>query len=264
MSYGGDLTTNNNAENNRSSLRKIARHEEPEFSNASILNSMEKFVRTVNEMEDTILIPSRLLDLAVGDESDTVSQKDKHGASIKDSMANTDLYRLYKIVNKVKVELLWSQESSKSQVELDREESQRSLAKSQSQSETSSVRLGHARCPSTTSIQSVQSASSMVSSCSDSESDAGIENDSGLETEEAGDRLANIAAENFRRHLRGLHRSIARMTEAAEYLTLRYQADVGGQVWYLKTSHSILLYLIFELLILSSVTFYYPFVPVSF
>ena len=213
----------------RSSLRKIARHEEPEFSNASILNSMEKFVRTVNEMEDTILVPSRLLDLAVGDSSDTVCQKGKRGTTIKDTMVNTDLYRLYNIVNKMKVELLWSQESpQETQMDLDREDNQR--IKGQSQSETSSVRLGHARCPSTTSMQSVQSASSLVSSSSDSESDAGIENDSGLETEESSDRMANLAAENFRRHLRGLHRSIARMTEAAEYLTLRYQADVGGQV----------------------------------
>lgn len=94
------------------------------------------------------------------------------------------------------------------------------------------ARLGHARCPSTTSMQSVQSASSMVSSssASDSDSDTGIENDSGLESEEPSDRLANLAADNFRRHLRGLHRSISRMTEAAEYLTLRYQAQVGGQV----------------------------------
>ncbi|XP_043464256.1 uncharacterized protein LOC122499803 isoform X1 [Leptopilina heterotoma] len=210
------------------SLRKIARHEEPEFSNASILNSMEKFVRTVNEMEDTILVPSRLLDLVVGDSTDIICEKGKSGSNIKDTMANTDLYRLYNIVNKMKVELLWSQETLKSQVDLERDDIQRN--KSQTQSENGSVRLGHARCPSTTSMQSVQSASSMVSSSSDSESDAGIENDSGLETEEYGDRMATIAAENFRRHLRGLHRSIARMTDAAEYLTLRYQADIGGQV----------------------------------
>ena len=97
----------------RCSLRRIARHEEPEFSNASILNSMEKFVRSVNEMEETILVPSRLLDLAVGDASDTICQKEsKLGSTkIKDSLANTDLYRLYNIVNQMKVELLWSQEN---------------------------------------------------------------------------------------------------------------------------------------------------------
>lgn len=191
---------------NRTSLRRIARHDEPEFSNASILNSMEKFVKTVNEMEETILVPSRLLDLMVGDTGDRVSLKGKRGSMVKDTLANTDLYRLYNIISQMKVELLWSQDN---------------LGEPEEHDEPSQ-RLGHARCPSTTSMQSVQSASTS----SDSESDAGIENDSGLENEEG----ANAAAESFRRHLRGLHRSIQRMTLAAEYLTLRYQADVGGQV----------------------------------
>ena len=186
-------------------------------------------------MEETILVPSRLLDLSVGDAEDTVCQKGKCGSTIKDTMANTDLYRLYNIVNKMKVELLWCQEPSEFEATAaaaDLEENQRAKGNQSSSFESSNgnARLGHARCPSTTSMQSVQSASSIVSSSSDSESDIGIENDSGLETEEPSDRFANMAAENFRRHLRGLHRSIARMTEAAEYLTLRYQADVGGQV----------------------------------
>lgn len=191
-------------------------------------------------MEETILVPSRLLDLSVGDAGDTVCQKVKHGSTIKDTMANTDLYRLYNIVNQMKVELLWSQKSSdEGQAEDDEEdralqESRR--LKSVSRASTESVRLGHARCPSTTSMQSVQSASSIISSSSDSDSDIGIENDSGLEIEETNDRMANLAAENFRRHLRGLHRSIKRMTQAAEYLTLRYQADVGGPIWFILIS----------------------------
>lgn len=217
-----------NAENSRTSLRRIARHEEPEFSNASILNSMEKFVRSVNEMEETILVPSRLLDLAVGDANDTTCPKPvKHGqSSVRDTMNNTDLYRLYNIINRMKVELLWSQEDPTHANEEQQGHTDMIFKEPQA-----AVKLGHNRCPSTTSMQSVQSASSIVSSsASDSDSDAGIENDSGLESEEPRDRLANLAADNFRRHLRGLHRCINKMTEAAEYLTLRYQADVGGQV----------------------------------
>ncbi|XP_029158253.1 uncharacterized protein LOC114930594 isoform X2 [Nylanderia fulva] len=212
------------------SLRRIARHDEPEFSNASILNSMEKFVRTVSEMEDTILVPSRLLDLSVGDAGDTMCMKGKRGYTIQDTLANTDLYRLYNIINQMKIELLWSQEP--------RTEADDQLIKNHPVGSPSAdlhhypvvtgARLGHVRCPSTTSMQSVQSASS-IASTSDSDSEVGIEIDSGLEGEECAD-LASIAALNFKRHLRGLHCSIARMTEAAEYLTLRYQADVGGQV----------------------------------
>ncbi|XP_043274495.1 uncharacterized protein [Venturia canescens] len=232
ISYGEMMEPD--VESSRTSLRKIARHEEPEFSNASILNSMEKFVKTVSEMEETILVPSRLLDLSVGDAGDMVCQKSKNVATIKDTMANTDLYRLYNIVNQMKLELLWSQKSSDDGQEEDEEEDraiqESRRLKAASRASTENVRLGHARCPSTTSMQSVQSASSIISSSSDSDSDIGIENDSGLEIEENTDRMAHQAAEHFRRHLRGLHRSIKRMTQAAEYLTLRYQADVGGPV----------------------------------
>lgn len=217
-------------------MRRIARHDEPEFSNASILNSMEKFVRTVSDMEDTILVPSRLLDLSVGDATDTICMKGKRGCTVKDTLANTDLYRLYNTINQMKTELLWSQETTR-RTEIDDHvlktcHPTSTTTSSNSPSEVahpaSMTRLGHARCPSTTSMQSVHSASSIVST-SDSDSEVGIEIDSGLEGEECND-LASIAAENFRRHLRGLHCSITRMTEAAQYLTLRYQADVGGQV----------------------------------
>ncbi|KAK0179280.1 hypothetical protein PV327_005045 [Microctonus hyperodae] len=228
MNYS-DMTTN--VENNRKSLRRIARHDEPEFSNTSILNSMENFVKAVSEMEDTILVPSRLLDLAVGDATDTVSQKGN--STIKDKMPHTDLYRLYNIVNKMKLELLWSEKSGDEETHNEEENDESRPVKSRIAGNSEVVRLGHARCPSTTSMQSMQSASSLISSSSscDSDSDIGIENDSGMENEDSlNDRLANQAAENFRRHLHGLHRSIKCMTQAAEYLTLRYQADVGGQV----------------------------------
>lgn len=218
-----ELTTN--VEANRTSLRRIARHDELEFSNASILNSMEKFVKTVCEMEETILVPSRLLDLTVGDAGDRVALKGKRGNMIKDTLANTDLYRLYNIISKMKVELLWSQDKISDAEEHEELQPQHHHGTQVATTVVQNQRLGHARCPSTTSMQSVQSASTS----SDSESDAGIENDSGLENED-GASAAAAAAESFRKHLRGLHRSIQRMTLAAEYLTMRYQADVGGQV----------------------------------
>ncbi|XP_047359661.1 uncharacterized protein LOC124952974 isoform X1 [Vespa velutina] len=222
MNYS-DITSN--VDSTRTSLRRIARHDEPEFSCASILNSMERFVKTVSEMEETILIPRRLLDLAVGDAGDTIRLK--AGNNVKETLANTDLYRLYHIVNQMKVELLWSKEDRIQSRE--EEDADKSVLVYQMNTETAN-RLGHARCPSTTSMQSIQSASSIASSLSsDSESDIGVENDSSLENEECID-LANSIANNFKHHLRGLHRSINRMTDVAQYLTLRYQVDVDGQI----------------------------------
>lgn len=51
--------------NFRNSLRRIARHDDQEFSKESIINVMEKFVKTVNAMDETILVPCRLMDRQV-------------------------------------------------------------------------------------------------------------------------------------------------------------------------------------------------------
>lgn len=50
--------------NCRNCLRRII-HDDQEFSHQSIINVIERFVKTVNLMEETILIPSRLMDRQV-------------------------------------------------------------------------------------------------------------------------------------------------------------------------------------------------------
>lgn len=49
----------------RNCLRRIARNDDHEFSRESIVNLMEKFVKTVNVMDETILVPCRLMDRSV-------------------------------------------------------------------------------------------------------------------------------------------------------------------------------------------------------
>lgn len=49
----------------RNSLRRIATNDDTEFSRESIVNLMEKFVKTVNVMDETILVPCRLMDRTV-------------------------------------------------------------------------------------------------------------------------------------------------------------------------------------------------------
>lgn len=50
-------------------MRRII-HDDQEFSNQSIINVIERFVKSVNLMEETILIPSRLMDRQVSDRID--------------------------------------------------------------------------------------------------------------------------------------------------------------------------------------------------
>lgn len=65
---------------------------------------------------------------------------------------------------------------------------------------------------------------------SDSEAGSGNENDSGIEEVVQEECRTERIADDFQRHLTGLTRSLKEMTEAAQYLTWRYQHDIGGPV----------------------------------
>lgn len=253
-----DLTTN--IENSRNCLRRIARHDDQEFSNQSILNAMEKFVKTVNAMDETILVPCRLMDRKVGDATDTIPpaeqqhQKQHHShhhgkktkASIREALNTSDLFKLYNMLNVVKVDLLWGrqdaveeqqqQQQSASAVPMDTTPAsdynkQKSASPAPAEKELSSDSgatngsiKGHIRRPSTVSMASSNSGSTL----SDSESEISAENDSGIESESNADQdKSDELAKQFRTHLLGLYRSLEQMTEAANYLTARYQSDVG-------------------------------------
>lgn len=250
-----DVTTN--IENSRNCLRRIARHDDQEFSNQSILNAMEKFVKTVNAMDETILVPCRLMDRKVGDSTDTIPPAEQHQkqhhshhhgkktkASIREALNTSDLFKLYNTLNVVKVDLLWGrqdaveeqQQQSASAVPMDttpadynKQKSaspapaEKELSSDSGAAATGSIK-GHIRRPSTVSMASSNSASTL----SDSESEISAENDSGIESESHADQdKSDELAKQFRTHLLGLYRSLEQMTEAANYLTARYQSDVG-------------------------------------
>ncbi|KAK9300427.1 hypothetical protein QLX08_006950 [Tetragonisca angustula] len=192
----------------RANLQKLIKHDVTAFSNTSILNSMERFIRTVHEMEDTILIPSRLLDLTVGDSQDNLQLEDKRSSVIKATLANVDLYRLYNIINQMKIEVLWSQDHMNNAQNL--EEDPALLQK-----------FIRARNSSNTSMHSIQS---VCTSCN-SEFDIVTENNSEAENEDS----VSVAARSFKRHLHGLHHNIEKMILAAEYLISRYQTAIDSQ-----------------------------------
>lgn len=204
-------------ESNRNCLRRITNHSEAEFSSQSIMKAIEKFVQAVQEMDETILVPCRLLDLQVGDATDTVGVKSSKRGGDRDGLHSTDLHSLYSLVNLVKTELLWGAN------EQPPEEEQQTHV-------TSPAIKTHIRRPSTASMASMNSAGSTIS---DTDSEVGIENDSGIEGETDSTTKPSYTQkveESFRRHLYGLHRSLEQMTEAACYLTKRYQNEIGGAV----------------------------------
>ncbi|CAH0592282.1 unnamed protein product [Chrysodeixis includens] len=86
MSFNTDISSK--LENSRNTLRKIARHDDTEFSKQSILNDMEKFVKMVNVMDETVLVPSRLMNLP--------------------QEGDDDPFNMFAMLNDLKTELLWS------------------------------------------------------------------------------------------------------------------------------------------------------------
>lgn len=240
-----DITTS--IEKNRNSLRRIARHDDQEFSKESIINVMERFVKTVNTMDDTILVPCRLMDLQIGDAADpngaqNGQDKAPHANECLDS---TNLFNLYNMLNAFKVTLLWGKngcerktKSSNSNSKINENSSSQSMATAAAETTnddntnilnptaTTTTIKGHARRTSTASTNSINSGSTI----SDSESDISTENDSGVELENntvttPNDKSTQLALE-CRNHLMGLHRCLEQMTDAALYLTARYQNDV--------------------------------------
>lgn len=186
-----------------------------QFSNQSVMKAVEKFVEAVQEMDETILVPSRLMDLQVEDGGDTLG--------LKGTDRNLDLYSLYSLVNCVQNELLWGTEEGRTLAVIDDEEMPPPA--------TSTIPAKtHVRRPSTVSMTSTNSAGSLIS---DTDSETGNENDSGIEGESeisAKPCYTKKVEASFRRHLYGLHRALEQMTDAASFLTKRYQNDIGGAV----------------------------------
>lgn len=286
-------------ENSRNSLRRIARNDDTEFSHQSILNAMDQFVRSVSTMDETILVPCRLMDLKVGDADDTTAaaaqanskkiQQDTNkqqmllaksgNGGVATALNGADLFDMYNMLHAMKGQLLWGQEEMgliegtdqqqivnragqtatyaekagaapqhqlSVQLSSQNDTSQSSTTATSTSTSTSSA-PGHVRRPSTVSVSSTNSCTSGIS---DTDSELGNENDSGIdELTKANNQCSSsslsttsssassdtnttvdrtqLVAHNFRRHLAGLHRSLRQMTDAAQYLTKRYQHDIG-------------------------------------
>lgn len=188
---------------------------------------MEKFVKTVNKMDETILVPCRMMDQKVGDENDpssTQNPKSKSAHTVHQLLNAADLFQLYSMLNGVKDGLLWGPVEDQDKTE-----------KTSSPASTSgtspvivTVTKGHIRRPSSVSVASTNSSASTLS---DTDSESGvIENDSGIDEAAQEEGKVEKIAQDFRRHLHGITNSLRQMTEAAQYLTWRYQYDIAGPI----------------------------------
>lgn len=182
--------------------RKGGRDDCAEFSQQSILSAMDRFVQAVNNMDDTVMVPSRLLDMSLQNETT------KDTSVVPRSVLNsTDLHGFYNMLNAVKNELIWGPSDGLH------------LEPVISKEVHQTPKPSPVRRNSTVSMQSYSDRSD-----SDVESESSAEFDSGVDFDEQSTQIAT----SFREHLSGLFHTLHQLTDAANYLTTRYQDEVGG------------------------------------
>lgn len=189
---------------------------------------MEKFVKTVNKMDETILVPCRMMEQKVGDETDpstSLNPKSKNTHTVHQLLNSADLFELYNMLNGVKDGLLWGSLEEKTSTDKATTPTVTAIATPPA---TTTATKGHIRRPSSVSVTSTNSSTSTIS---DTDSESGvIENDSGIDESATEEAKVDKIAQDFKRHLHGLTHSLRQMTETARYLTWRYQYDIGGPI----------------------------------
>ena len=198
---------------------------------------MDRFVKSVNKMNSTVLVPSKLKDM------DVVGNKIlRQTGSIPPCLLNVDLYSFYVMLNDVKEELLWGPSSIAplNHVTVDecctpvRDKSSTVGSNRLSASLGVTLLTGggafgkvsgkHSRQPSDGSLGSI---CSNTSSSSDFETD--YEVDSYARDKELDDTTVHLA-QAFRQHLQALHTILHQFADAADYLSLRYQEEIDSCV----------------------------------
>ncbi|XP_015791795.1 uncharacterized protein LOC107368487 [Tetranychus urticae] len=198
---------------------------------------MDRFVKSVNNMNSTVLVPSKLRDMdIVGKRISSCS------GSIPPCLANADMYSFYIMLNDVKEELLWgpSSISSFGHVTGDgccttgRDKSCCTVGSNRLTASLGAIVLTgggggpgrvtgrHSRQPSAD-----ESLGSLGSTASSSDLETDSEADSFIKDKELDDATLHIA-QAFRHHLQALHTILHQFADAADYLSLRYQEEIDS------------------------------------
>lgn len=194
-------------------------------SQQSILTAMDRFVKSVNNMHSTVLVPSKLRDMELESAPSVASIATASNLStrIPSLIGRTDLHSFYLMLNDVKKELVWGPGTIASHELM--------LASSSSPPRGSSVMINR----SVSSVASSQdlkarrqtseyslgsSAASSISSDTESDADSMITDRDSIE-----DQSSHLAVA-FRHHLQGLHAILHQLADSADYLSTRYQQDI--------------------------------------
>lgn len=232
MLYNSVDTYYPSGNDDNSSVRMNKTEELSDFSSQSILCAMDRFVKTVNNMNETVMVPCRLLDVSVE------SSEKTHKAP--PLLRGDNPYNLYNVLNSVKNDLIWgptsnddddNERSNTSPLINNTRWSEPAPLSSGSTTPTTTTVKGHFRRQSTLSTISM---SSNASTTSDGESEGGCDvsegGDSGVDGEESNTHEIDGSSvmDSLRTHLVGLHHCLNNLTDTASYITDRYQEEVNA------------------------------------
>lgn len=186
---------------------RVSQQESFACSQQSILSAMDRFVKAVNNMDSTVLVPSKLRDMDL-----SCSKLTK--VPVPPVLTHTDLHSFYLMLNDVKKELLWGPVSQHNVT----------TTLTPFNGRSSPPELKHMRQPSDDSLGSLGSTAS--SSASDQDTDSEV--DSLMTDKDSVDEHTSHLATAFRHHLQGLHTILHQLANSADYLSSRYQEDIDA------------------------------------
>ncbi|GFR20489.1 hypothetical protein TNCT_213601 [Trichonephila clavata] len=179
-------------------------------SQQSVLSAMDRFVKAVNNMDSTVLVPSRLQDM------DVINENSKFSKCLPPGLNNTDVYRFYNMLKDVKNELLWGPTSSVGPSPI--------LPFSGRSSPSSTTRvMKHIRQPSDDSLGSTGFPSDQET---DSDIESVVTDRDSMDEHSSTMPSENHLASAFRHHLLGLHTILHELADSADYLSSRYQEEI--------------------------------------
>lgn len=211
------------ANRRRAATRGDQRHP---CSQQSVLSAIDRFVRTVNNMDATVLVPSRLKDMEVQ------NRRKNCPPPPPGLQHHQDLYSFYSMLKDVKNELLWGPTSlgstlfpvagSLSGMSSPRRPPMSMMSMSMSAGMTMGMTMGMMTTPRQPSDDGLGS-STGCSSDQDTDSDfESIMTDRESMIMEQTSHLATA----FRHHLHGLHAILHQLADSADYLSSRYQEEI--------------------------------------
>lgn len=168
---------------------------EPQNQKNSLFNAMNRFIGAVNNMDQTIMVPSMLRDVPLLEDD-----KEPGQGFPKADVDEGDMYSYYQLLKSIRTNIEWGVRCAEAPAEADeRRKEGMKLTRSHSSA-------------------SMSSDTSSLSSASFSSSEEEEDEDEDLEKQ-------------FQFHLTGLQEVLSKLTQQANSLTKRYKKEIGIAGW---------------------------------